>query len=287
MSASPPWMPLDVDDYLADTTHLSTIEHGAYFLLILRYWKDGGLPADEKMVARYAHLTAEQWSESRDVLAALFDEGWKHKRIDTELAKAQEIIGKRKSAGQQRHSTSSAHAEQVNSTSSYTGVPPLHKPLPDKPPVSVPVTEGARDIFDEVWRTFPQNPSSVEAKAEAAFRATKAKDQPKILAAAQRYAAWFAQDCEARKRTLDAGLRFVPHLSTWLEGGAWKSADALPVKDISGNELSVPMTKLDRERDRELWLECERLQGKPAPTSGMDWWFRSEIVDQARKEMAH
>lgn len=155
----------------------------------------------------------------------------------------------------------------------------------NKPPASV-SRPGARDLFDEVWSAFPQNPSSVESRAEAAFRATKAKDQQAILAAARRYAIWFGQDCEARKRTRDAGLRFVPHLSTWIETGAWKQAESLPVKGEAG-EAVIPMTKLDRERDRELWQACEKVMGKKAPTSGFEWTFRNDVIDQARKELAH
>src|SRR5690606_353713 len=120
MSARP-WMPLDIDDYLADTQHLSAAEHGAYMLLIMRYWKDGGLPADERMVQRYSKLTTEQWAESRDVLAAFFEDGWKHRRIDAELARAAEIIGKRKAAAERRHSASNAHAVHVQSKSTYAG----------------------------------------------------------------------------------------------------------------------------------------------------------------------
>lgn len=121
------WMPLNVDDYLGDTGHLTAAEHGAYLLLIMRYWQDGGLPTDERMVARYSRLTPEQWSESRDVLAAFFAEGWKHARIDAEIAKAEELIEKRRTAANQRHSKSNAHAEQVQSNSSDTGVPQSHK----------------------------------------------------------------------------------------------------------------------------------------------------------------
>lgn len=121
-------MPLDIGDYLRDTGHLSVAEHGAYLLLIMRYWEDGGLPTDERMIQRYSRMTPEQWAESRDVLAAFFDADWHHGRIDAEISKAEEIIGKRRAAAEHRHAKSNAHAQQVQSTSSDTGVPPSPSP---------------------------------------------------------------------------------------------------------------------------------------------------------------
>jgi uncharacterized protein YdaU (DUF1376 family) len=121
------WMPLHIDDYLADTGHLTGAEHGAYMLMIMHYWQNGALPENERLIARIARMDATQWEESRDVLAMLFGPGWTHKRIDAELAKADEIIEKRRSAANGRHakSKSDAHAVQVQSKCSDTGALPL------------------------------------------------------------------------------------------------------------------------------------------------------------------
>jgi uncharacterized protein YdaU (DUF1376 family) len=91
-------MPLHVGDYLADTGHVTATEHGAYLLLIMHHWQNGCLPENERIIARIAKLSPEQWEESRDMLAMLFGPGWTHKRIDAELSKADEIIEKRRSA---------------------------------------------------------------------------------------------------------------------------------------------------------------------------------------------
>lgn len=285
--SSPPWMPLDIDAYLSNTLHLSAAEHGAYMLLIMRYWKDGRLPADERLIARYSQLAPEQWAESRDVLAAFFDDGWKHRRIDAELTKAAEIIGKRKAAGQQRHGKSSAHAEQMESESSYTRVPPSPLPEPEEPnrPSLSEPSAGARDLFDEVWQVFPRNPQSAVGPAHNAFTAISSAEHGGILAAAQRYARWFSEDSVRRKRTEFEGRDFVPKLSTWLASGAWREAASLPIKGESTGPV-IAMIRLDRDRDAALWAECETQQGKKAATSDANWAFRADVVEAARSSLA-
>lgn len=71
-----PAMPLWTDAYLGDTTHLTTTEHGAYLLLLIAMWRAPAksLPADDKMLARYARCTAGQWARMRPVIMAFFRE---------------------------------------------------------------------------------------------------------------------------------------------------------------------------------------------------------------------
>lgn len=94
-----PWMPLYVGDYLADTRHLSTIEHGAYFLLILHYWQRGGLPDDDVQLARIVGVDFAQWEEIKPTLSKLFQPGWRHKRIDAEIAKCEQRVAAGRKGG--------------------------------------------------------------------------------------------------------------------------------------------------------------------------------------------
>jgi uncharacterized protein YdaU (DUF1376 family) len=68
-----PYMPLFVADYLGDTTHLSTEEHGAYMLLLMAMWQAGGeLPADPERLARMARMSVKRWEKIAPVVLAYF-----------------------------------------------------------------------------------------------------------------------------------------------------------------------------------------------------------------------
>lgn len=85
------WIPLYVGDWLADTTRLTTEQHGAYFLLVLDYWRNGPPPDDDVVLAQITKMRPDAWSNARAVLEHYFtvaDGVWRHKRVDLELVKA-------------------------------------------------------------------------------------------------------------------------------------------------------------------------------------------------------
>ena len=126
----------------------------------------------------------------------------------------------------------------------------------DRTAPAVLVASGARDLFSELMDAFPQNPSSSESKAKAAFDRLKGVDQVQVIAAAERYSKWFAQDCQDRDRTIEAGLRFVPHLSKWLDSGDWREASKLAIKGEADPALAVV------HRDSDDFAALKRLRGK-------------------------
>lgn len=113
-----PWMPLYVADYMAKTAHLTVAEHGAYMLLIMNYWHNGGLPDDENKIARIARMSAKQWSASKETLKAFFGNNWKHSRIDQEIAQAIEISRKRSAIARQKHNKRPPIADTLHTSHS-------------------------------------------------------------------------------------------------------------------------------------------------------------------------
>jgi hypothetical protein len=80
-------MPVFIGDYLADTMHLSTEQHGAYLLLLFHLWRRGILHDDDVVLAQITGLTKSAWSSARPVLAEFFEIQaglWHHGRVERE-----------------------------------------------------------------------------------------------------------------------------------------------------------------------------------------------------------
>jgi uncharacterized protein YdaU (DUF1376 family) len=84
------WMPVFIGDYLADTMHLSTEQHGAYLLLLFHLWRRGSLRDEDAVLAQISGLSESAWKQHRPVLAEFFriDGGlWQHARVEKERAR--------------------------------------------------------------------------------------------------------------------------------------------------------------------------------------------------------
>jgi uncharacterized protein YdaU (DUF1376 family) len=97
------WMPVFLGDHLAETTHLTTTQHGAYFLLLMATWMAGGsLLDDDTRLAAIARMTPQEWAAHRDTLAEFFtvaDGRWHHEAVARERAHAEDNKQKKSTAG--------------------------------------------------------------------------------------------------------------------------------------------------------------------------------------------
>lgn len=86
------WMPLYVSDYLSDTMHLNTEQHGAYLLLLMAAWKsEARLPNDSEQLQAICRLSPAKWKANESVLKRFFyitPEYWINNRLREEMEKA-------------------------------------------------------------------------------------------------------------------------------------------------------------------------------------------------------
>lgn len=101
---NPNGMMLWTDSYLMDTRHLTTIEHGAYLLLLMAMWRNGDwLPDDDRRLAIMARLTLRRWRDMAPTIRAFFFElepgKLSQKRLAQEAAHARDRVQKNRAAG--------------------------------------------------------------------------------------------------------------------------------------------------------------------------------------------
>lgn len=97
------WFPFYVSDYLRDTRHLTTEQHGAYLLLLMDCWsKRGPLPDNDAALATIVGRPVRAWRQMRPVIEPYFtvsDGQWVSPRMMREIERSKEISEKRKEAG--------------------------------------------------------------------------------------------------------------------------------------------------------------------------------------------
>lgn len=218
-----PWMPFYFGDYLADTGHLSTIEHGAYLLLIAHYWQTGTLPNVDGQLARIARLRPSQWKVIKVQISGFFSADWKHKRIEFELTNAARISAAGRTggiaSGVSRRSIKRAVTNNDRSTTvqrpfneTETNGEALHSQSHSQDKVEKESSSLRSDDFDRFWQVYPHKVG--KKAAYKAFKNIKNIAIEKMIAAIEKYIKTKPQD------------RSYCHPATWLNDGRWDDEPA-------------------------------------------------------------
>lgn len=245
MSKAEHWFPLYVGDYLADTGHLSTSEHGAYLLLLMHQWRNGCIPNDERQLTKITRTTAREWRAISATVLAFFDcveNGFQQGRLERVRAEQAEKRQRLSEAGRKAGKASAAQ-RSFNDRSTIVNQalvePSCNQPEPETEPDredtslrSVSLSRASRAShpdFADFWAAYPRKVG--KGGAEKAFAAAIAKGATVAeIAAGLNRQAW------------PADPQFIPHPATWLNQRRWLDD---PKAAAPARQQSEPAGKMD------------------------------------------
>lgn len=268
-----PAMLLWTDAYLSDTSHLTTVEHGAYLLLLMAMWRNGGsLPNDEMRLARTARLPIDKWRKvAPNVMEFMRIDGdvVTQKRLGLELKIASGRMEKLKEAGR-AGGRAKALKKQSQVFSDASGLPQepqkggstnlfqnhesrnlsVSCPKPAKPPRT---RKAYPEEFEAFWSDFPTDNLMSKSEAGKAWDRLTEEDRAQALTSLPAFRAHCAQHPDYRpvhacryltQRRFEGFARFVQQSEqkVWIKVGtpqfnAWNAW----WQDNRGR--SIPQTK--------------------------------------------
>lgn len=161
------WMPLYIGDYIADTTRLTTEQHGAYLLLIMDYWRNGPIPDDDTVLMQITRMQPDAWSNAASILRAFFKQEagmLKHDRIEREKANA-EASYERKST-RAKAAAGARWAKNATSTAA-SNAPAMPKQCPSPSPSQIHSIEPNGSIAEPDSPPVDNSPHPGSAKDQA------------------------------------------------------------------------------------------------------------------------
>ncbi len=224
MTTTKIWMPLYIADYLADTTRLTTEQHGADLLLIMDYWRNGAPPDDDHVLANITGLQVAAWKKHRAAMARMFQiEGgeWRHKRIDLELAAAESNAAKYAERAKKAAAKRWGKDETSNALGNASSMPQAifdECTTPSSSSLSIPDgidknTVAISDSFAKFWDAYPKKVG--KQAAEKAF--AKVKRPAETLTLILKALAW---QCASEQWQRDGG-QYIPNPATYINQGRW------------------------------------------------------------------
>jgi uncharacterized protein YdaU (DUF1376 family) len=220
-----PALPLWTDAYLADTGHLSTIEHGAYLLLLMTMWRspDKRLPNDPQLLAKYCKLTNGQWARVASTLMKFFT-------VDgnsiSQGRLTDEAMFVRRNSKKQSDNSKARWLKNKKSDLAMA----LPNPCQTDPPTPTPTpTKNIVDFreakkeeiekgFLEFYAAYPKKQAPKKAR-EAYAKARREVSHETIMGGLTR-----AKGSDSRFRE----IKFTPMPASWLNAGSWADQSSSP-----------------------------------------------------------
>ena len=241
MMAALPYMQFYVADYLADTTHLTAEEHGAYMLLLFSYWQTGK-PLRIDRLATVARIPNERWPSVAETLSEFFhvtETHWVQFRVEADLEAVNSKVVTASNAGKASARAKALKKQQeLNDRSTDVADPLQRKPNhtdtdtdtdTDKDKNTKSSSPAADDLFPKFWTLYPNKKG--KAAAEKAWKKLKVTDDLFTL-----IAKGLAKQCASQAWLKDSG-QFIPHPATWLNGKRWE--DEIPSAPTNVHLLPV------------------------------------------------
>jgi len=157
-----PSLPLFTDAYLSDTRHLTTLQHGAYLLMLMTAWRspDCCLPDDDIFLARVCGMDRRTWLNNKDVLLTFWQRSLNdncdnsgasstgsptklfQRRLSDERKYVEQVRNKNIAAGR----ASALKRQNRGSTSVQPNVNQTSTPIPTLTPILV--SHNDKSLFD-------------------------------------------------------------------------------------------------------------------------------------------
>lgn len=262
--AALPYMQLYVSDYLSDTAHLTTEEHGAYLLLLFNYWQTGK-PLRADRLATVARMSNDRWNSVELTLSEFFNievnpGSWTHLRVEADLHQVASKATQASDAGK-KSALARALAKQASQTVASTGVATKAQRNANHTDTDTDtdteedqdqhhlVKFDAKAAFSTFWKLYPRKVS--KAPSEKKFM-TKCKDQKTFDAIMTSVAehikgAWNLTE-----------MQYIPHASAWLNQERWNDEVSHVRPTNTGTNGQSRLSLVDQVRQRNQEREAER-----------------------------
>ena len=265
-------MPVFIGDYLADTMHLSTEQHGAYLLLLFHLWRRGSLRDEDAVLAQISGLGESAWKQHRPVLAEFFRiQGglWQHARVEKERARvaattqskakkaklaASSRWGKNDASSIAQAMLGDADSDSDSESDLKTTVPQRPEERPQVPPLRfAPVGTTMTSLFDQ-----EEVSSELELLSSQDEFSASGKE---LLSSQERF-------CSSRKKVADSDARHCPFRAILAQ--YWRA------KNHASPEM--PWQGRDAKALSNFLAACPRLN---------ETQFRQMVGNRARSAVAH